>query len=114
MLAGCGGGGNDYSPGNIVAKNVTLSGCAGESLGHDAGGRHRRVHLQPRHRRVTGSVSTFGLTGLVAHIHTGASGVNGPIIIPLTPGARGQSGARPAGATLTEAQIASLRRASST
>src|SRR5229473_908312 len=33
---------------------------------------------------VTGSVSTEGLKGTMAHIHQGAKGQNGPVIVPLT------------------------------
>ncbi|HET9642735.1 MAG TPA: CHRD domain-containing protein [Burkholderiaceae bacterium] len=33
---------------------------------------------------VTGSVTTTGMTGTMAHIHAGGPGVNGPVIIPLT------------------------------
>jgi hypothetical protein len=109
MLGGCGGGGgNDSSAGNIVAKTVTLSGSEeNPSVTTQAAGTGAfTFNLDTG--AVSGAVSTFGLTGVVAHIHTGASGVNGPIIIPLTQGPAG-TWTVPAGATLTEAQIASLK-----
>jgi hypothetical protein len=34
-------------------------------------------------RVISGSVTTTGMTGTAAHIHTGAKGSNGPIAIPL-------------------------------
>jgi hypothetical protein len=34
-------------------------------------------------RTISGSVTTTGITGTVAHIHTGAKGTNGPVTIPL-------------------------------
>jgi hypothetical protein len=34
-------------------------------------------------RSVSGSVMTFGVAGTAAHIHLGAPGANGPVIIPL-------------------------------
>jgi len=34
-------------------------------------------------KSVTGSVVTTGITATAAHIHTGAKGTNGPVIIPL-------------------------------
>lgn len=34
-------------------------------------------------KAVIGNVQTTGMTGTVAHIHMGASGQNGPVIIPL-------------------------------
>lgn len=53
-------------------------------------------------RSVSGSVTATGMSPTMAHIHQGAPGVNGPVIIPLT-----QSGnvfTVPAGAKLTDAQ----------
>ena len=54
-------------------------------------------------KAVSGSVTTTGVTGVAAHIHQGAAGQNGPVIIPLT-----KSGDNvwsvPAGAKLTDEQ----------
>jgi predicted small secreted protein len=54
-------------------------------------------------KSVSGSVSTTGLNGVAAHIHQGASGRNGPVIVPLTKKGDG-NWAVPAGAKLTDAQ----------
>ena len=35
-------------------------------------------------RTITGSVTTTGISGTAAHIHTGAKGANGPVTIGLT------------------------------
>ena len=35
-------------------------------------------------KTITGSVTTTGMNGTVAHIHTAAKGSNGPVTIPLT------------------------------
>lgn len=35
-------------------------------------------------RSVSGSVTTTGIDGKAAHIHAGAPGKNGPVIVPLT------------------------------
>jgi hypothetical protein len=35
-------------------------------------------------KSVKGSVTTSNIAGTAAHIHTGAAGANGPVIIPLT------------------------------
>jgi CHRD domain len=56
---------------------------------------------------VSGSVTTAGMAGTAAHIHEAAMGKNGPVIIPLTKS--GDTYAVPAGAKLTEAQIASFK-----
>lgn len=54
-------------------------------------------------KAVTGTVTTSGVNGVAAHIHQGATGRNGPVIIPLTK--KGDSTwAVPSGAKLTDAQ----------
>jgi hypothetical protein len=52
---------------------------------------------------VSGSVMTTGIVGTKAHIHDGAAGKNGPVIIELTK--NGDSWAVPAGAKLTAQQF---------
>lgn len=56
---------------------------------------------------VSGSVRTSGVAGTMAHIHRGAKGQNGPVIIPLQK--NGDSYSAPAGAKLTEAQMKDFR-----
>jgi hypothetical protein len=53
---------------------------------------------------VSGSVSAPSLQGTVAHIHVGAKGVNGPVIVPLAAGPNGLWSV-PAGAKLTAEQL---------
>ena len=55
-------------------------------------------------KSVSGSVKTTGVAATAAHIHTGARGQNGPVIIPLTKGSDGSTWSVPAGAKLTDAQ----------
>ena len=55
---------------------------------------------------VRGSVTTTGITGTAAHIHEGATGNNGPVVIALTK--NGNTYAVPAGAMLTGEQFASV------
>ncbi len=57
---------------------------------------------------VSGRVTTSELAGTAAHIHGGATGVNGPVIITLTKVSDGVWGV-PAGATITSAQFASYK-----
>jgi len=59
-------------------------------------------------KSVTGSVSTTGIEGTVAHIHVGAPGVAGPPIITLTKGAN-DAWSVPAGSKLTDEQYASYK-----
>ena len=56
---------------------------------------------------VSGSVTTTGVAGTMAHIHEAATGKNGPVIIPLTK--NGDTWSVPAGAKLTEAQFAAYK-----
>ncbi len=57
---------------------------------------------------VAGSVKTTGIAGTMAHIHLGATGKNGPVIVPLTKGADGEW-AVPPGAKLTSEQMTSFK-----
>ena len=59
-------------------------------------------------KSVKGSVTTKGISGTAAHIHQAAAGKNGGVIIPLTKGADG-SWSVPAGAKLTDAQLAAFK-----
>jgi CHRD domain len=56
---------------------------------------------------ITGSVTTKGVAGTMAHIHQGAKGKNGPVIVPLTKS--GDTYSVPAGRKLTEAQMKALK-----
>jgi hypothetical protein len=55
-------------------------------------------------KSVSGSIKITGATILAAHIHIGAAGRNGPVIIPLTKGSDGSTFSVPAGAKLTDKQ----------
>lgn len=52
---------------------------------------------------ITGSVSTEGVAGTAAHIHLGAKGRNGPVIVPLEK--KGDTYSVAAGRKLTASQI---------
>jgi CHRD domain-containing protein len=56
---------------------------------------------------VTGSVTTTGVQGTMAHIHQGAKGANGPVIVPLTKS--GDTYTVPEGRKLTDAQLQALK-----
>jgi hypothetical protein len=59
-------------------------------------------------KSVSGSVTTSGLAAMAAHIHEGAMGANGPVIIPLTK-TSDNVWSVPAGAKLTDAQYESYK-----
>jgi CHRD domain len=56
---------------------------------------------------VSGTITTSGIAGTMAHIHQAPAGKNGPIIIPLEKGTDGKWSV-PAGAKLTDAQYQSF------
>jgi hypothetical protein len=59
-------------------------------------------------KSVSGSVTTSGVAATAAHIHLGAAGKNGPVIIPLTKTAD-NVWSTPPGAKLTDAQHESFK-----
>jgi len=102
-LAGCGmmGGG---SSGKTV--NVSLSG--GEEVPPvSASGSGKGSFTIGNDGSVRGSVSTSGVQGTMAHIHRGAKGQNGPIVVPLTKS--GDTYTAPANAKLSEADLQAFR-----
>jgi hypothetical protein len=56
---------------------------------------------------VEGSVTTTGVEGTMAHIHQGAKGTNGPVVIPLTKS--GDTYTVPAGTKLNDAQMQAFK-----
>lgn len=56
-------------------------------------------------KSVSGSITTSGVEGKAAHIHQGAAGANGPVVVPLTK-TGDATWSVPAGAKLTDAQYA--------
>lgn len=60
-------------------------------------------------KSVSGSISTTGVAATAAHIHTGAAGKNGPVIVPLAKS--GDSGwSVPAGAKFTDDQYETFKK----
>jgi CHRD domain len=56
---------------------------------------------------ITGSVTTKDVEGTMAHIHRGAKGTNGPVIVPLEK--KGETYSVPAGRKLTADQLKDLK-----
>jgi len=59
-------------------------------------------------KSVSGSVTTTGVTGTMAHIHEAAPGKNGGVVIPLSKSGD-STWSVPAGAKLTDAQFNSFK-----
>ncbi len=109
-LTACGGGGGTAPAtisGNTVTKSVALTGAQENPAVTTAAVGSGVFTVDIDTGAVTGGVTTFGVTGVAAHIHDGAVGVNGPVIVPLTQGPAGRWTAA-AGSTLTAAQVQSF------
>jgi hypothetical protein len=90
-----------------VGKRLTLTG-AQEVPPVNTQATGRAVVMISPDRAGSGSVETSGINGTAAHIHEGAMGANGPVIVPMVK----QGDNRfvfPSGAKLTEAQYESYK-----
>lgn len=65
--------------------------------------------IDPVTRAASGSITITGMTATAAHIHIGAAGINGPVIVPLTDAGGGVFNV-PAGATLTADQFRAFKQ----
>jgi len=59
-------------------------------------------------KTVSGSVTTSGINGVAAHIHNGAPGKNGPVIVPMTKSSDNTWTIAP-GAKFTDAQYEAFK-----
>jgi hypothetical protein len=68
-----------------------------------------RLVVDPVTRAASGGIVITGMTATAAHIHIGATSVNGPVIVPLTDAGAGVFNV-PAGATLTADQFRAFKQ----
>jgi hypothetical protein len=107
-LAGCAGMRDkmpDWMPGSGAMK-VNLTG-AEEVPPAKSDGKGSGSFRVAEDGTLTGSVSTEGVKGTMAHIHQGAKGNNGPVIVPLAK--NGDTYSVPEGKKLTADQIKALK-----
>jgi hypothetical protein len=107
-LAGCAGMRDkmpDWMPGSGAMK-VSLSGNE-EVPAVKTGAKGSGSFRVAEDGTISGSVKTEGVQGTMAHIHRGAKGQNGPVIIPLTKS--GDTYSVPEGKKLTDAQMKDLK-----
>jgi len=107
-LAGCAGMRDkmpDWMPGSGAMK-VSLSG-AEEVPPAKSDGKGSGSFRVAEDGTITGAVSTEGVKGTMAHIHQGAKGANGPVIVPLTK--NGDTYTVPDGKKLTADQLKALK-----
>lgn len=98
----------DWMPGS-GAINVTLSGAEEVPPVKTAATGSGSFRLA-EDGTLTGSVTTKDVAGTAAHIHLGAKGRNGPVIVPLIK--VGDTYSVPAGRKLTAAQVKAFKEGS--
>jgi hypothetical protein len=95
----------DWMPGSGAMK-VNLTG-AEEVPAANTEGKGSGSFRVAEDGTVSGSVTTEGVKGTMAHIHQGAKGANGPVIVPLTK--NGDTYTVAEGRKLTPAQMEALK-----
>lgn len=116
VATACGGGGGGGSSAPAPAppaappyvRYAALSGADEVPANASAATGAAAFSVDPATKLLTGTVTTSGVSGVAAHIHEGAKGVSGPVVIPLSGGAGGVWTV-PAGTVLTDAQYAALQ-----
>ncbi len=89
------------------AQNVVAAGSITPVSGASA---HGFLTVAPDTKTVTGSFTTTGLNATMAHVHQGAVGTNGPVVLDLVETTAGSGIWRvAANAKLTDAQIQALK-----
>jgi hypothetical protein len=86
--------------------NVKLSGDSEVPPVKSAGGGGGKIMVGDD-GSISGSVTTTGMSGMAAHIHMGATGKNGPVILPLTK--EGDTYKVPAGSKLNPEQMKAFK-----
>jgi hypothetical protein len=84
-----------------MSKQVTLTGAQEVPPVNTSASATGTITIAADHS-VSGSITSTGIAGTMAHIHDGAPGKNGPVIIPLKKD--GDTYSVPDGAKLTDAQ----------
>ena len=95
------------APAMMVGHRVTLTGAQEVPPVNTTAAATGVVMIAPD-RSVSGAITTTGINATAAHIHEGAAGANGPVIVPMVK----QGDNRfvfPAGAKLTDAQYESYK-----
>ena len=113
----CGGGGGGYGgssapppppPTPAFLRVAALNGASEVPAIVTTAQATGQVTVDPTTLAIIGSAVSSGIAGTQAHIHEGAVGVAGPVVIPLTGGTGGVWVIAP-GTVLTSAQYASLQ-----
>ena len=103
ILASC----QSMSPMMMMGQQVALTG-AGEVPPVTTSASGSGTVTIKADRSVSTSITVTGMTATASHIHEGAAGANGPVIVPFTK-TGDNTFAAPEGAKLTESQYASYK-----
>ncbi|MNM20798.1 CHRD domain protein [compost metagenome] len=96
-----------HGPGQPGGHGVTLSGAQEVPANTSTASGSGNIRVAPD-RGVSGGVRYTGMLATVAHIHEGAAGANGPVIVPLLKTGEGMF-AVPPNTVLTPSQQASYQ-----
>jgi hypothetical protein len=96
----------DWMPGSGAMK-VNLTGAEEVPPANTSGSGSGSFRVD-KDGNITGSVTTKDVKGTMAHIHQGAKGANGPVIVPLNK--NGDTYTVPEGRKLTAAQMDALKK----
>ena len=103
VLAGC----QSMSPMMMMGQQVALSGANEVPAVTTSATGSGTVTIKDD-RSVSAKITVTGMTATASHIHEGAAGANGPVIVPFTK-TGDNTFAAPEGAKLTESQYASYK-----
>ena len=106
-LAACSGMGMSSSSSSQGGSALTLSGSQEVPPVTTSASGTGRINVASD-GSVSGSIKTTGLNGTAAHIHSGAEGSNGPVVVPLVKSGDNEWSVPP-GAKLTPEQLAAYR-----
>ena len=103
-LGSCGG-----SDDEVRAFVATLTGAQEVPPSASTATGSGTANLDPATKILTANVTTTGIVGTAAHIHSGAVGISGPIVFPLTQTPAGSGIWSTTTAALTDAQVDLLK-----
>jgi hypothetical protein len=104
-LASCGGSDGDARLAFVAALTGAQEVPPNSSTATGSG----TAKFDPASRILTADVTTTGIVGTAAHIHSGAVGISGPIVFPLTQTAPGSGVWSTTVTALTDAQVDLLK-----
>lgn len=106
---------SNYAGGEIrgqIARSVafaTMTGAQEVPVNTSLASGSGRLVVDPATRGLSGAITLTGMTATMAHIHTGAVGANGPVIVPLTDSGGGVWSV-PAGTLFTADQLKAYKQ----